>query len=30
MGLSAEELTFDAQRIDATPAIKKALGENAK
>ena len=27
MGLSAEELTFDAQRIDATPAIKKALGE---
>ena len=30
MGLSAEELTFDAQKIDATPAIKKALGENAK
>ena len=27
MGLSAEELTFDAQKIDATPAIKKALGE---
>ncbi len=27
MGLSAEELTFDAQQIDATPAIKKALGE---
>jgi heterodisulfide reductase subunit B len=30
MGLSPEELTFDAQKIDATPAIKKALGENAK
>ena len=30
MGLSAEELTFDAQRIDATPALAKALGENAK
>ena len=30
MGLSAEELTFDAQKIDATPAITKALGENAK
>ena len=27
MGLSPEELTFDAQQIDATPAIKKALGE---
>jgi hypothetical protein len=27
MWLSAEELTFDAQKIDATPAIKKALGE---
>ena len=30
MGLSPEELTFDAQRIDATPALAKALGENAK
>ena len=30
MGLSAEDLTFDAQKIDATPAITKALGENAK
>ncbi|MCQ2972456.1 MAG: CoB--CoM heterodisulfide reductase subunit B [archaeon] len=27
MGLSADELTFDAQKIDATPAIKKAIGE---
>ena len=27
MGLSADDLTFDAQQIDATPAIKKALGE---
>ena len=30
MGLSPEELTFDAQKIDATPALAKALGENAK
>ena len=30
MGLSAEDLTFDAQKIDATPAIEKALGKNAK
>lgn len=27
MGLSADELTFDAQKIDATAAIKKAIGE---
>ena len=25
--ITTEELTFDAQKIDATPAIKKALGE---
>lgn len=30
MGLSAEDLTLDAQAIDATPALAKALGENAK
>lgn len=30
MGLSAEDLTLDAQVIDATPALAKALGENAK
>ena len=30
MGLSAEELTLDAQKIDAAPALAKALGENAK
>ena len=30
MGLSADDLTFDAQKIDATPAIEKALGKNAK
>ena len=28
--MQPEELTFDAQRIDATPALAKALGENAK
>ena len=30
MGLSAEDLTLDAQKIDAAPALAKALGENAK
>ena len=30
MGLSAEDLTLDAQVIDAAPALAKALGENAK
>ena len=30
MGLSAEELTLTAQKIDAAPALAKALGENAK
>ena len=30
MGLSADELTLDAQAIDAAPALAKALGENAK
>ena len=30
MGLSAEDLTLVAQKIDAAPALAKALGENAK
>jgi heterodisulfide reductase subunit B len=30
MGLSAEDLTLDAQKIDAAPALAKALGKNAK
>lgn len=30
MGLSAEDLTLDAQVIDAAPALAKTLGENAK
>ena len=30
MGLSADELTLDAQAIDAAPALAKALGESAK
>ena len=30
MGLPVDELTFDAQKIDATPAVQKALGGNAK
>ena len=30
MGLTAEDLTLDAQVIDAAPALAKALGENAK
>ncbi len=30
MGLSADDLTLDAQKIDAAPALAKALGENAK
>ena len=30
MGLSAEDLTLDAQKIDAAPDLAKALGENAK
>ncbi len=30
MGLRAEDLNLDAQKIDAAPALAKALGENAK
>ena len=30
MGLTADDLTLDAQAIDAAPALAKALGENAK
>lgn len=30
MGLTADDLTLDAQAIDAAPALAKALGESAK